>query len=472
MVVVIGAGHNGLVAAVRLAAAGVDVTVLEAADAPGGGVRSDALTLPGFIHDTCSGFFPLTAASPAFRALELDVDWVNPERPMAHVFEDGSAISLLRDLDATAAVVGEPWRRLVKRLCAVRSPLIRAALGRFPPVRPLIELGKEAVLLAPLAPLPSSVLGRRLFGDDDRRAAWLAGSGAHADIPPSMPGSGAFSLGLNFLGHLVGWPFPRGGAQGLTDALVERLRWHGGEVRCGVEVRSIEELKADAVLCTASPAVLMRLVPEGALPGRLRRWDYGLGTLKLDYGLRGPVPWLSDEARRAAVVHVGGPLDEIAGSLDQAIKGEFPSRPVLVVGQHTLFDSSRAPAGQHTLYVYARVPQRPGLSSDEMAERVEARIERFAPGFRSTVLARSIRTPAEIERDNPSMAGGDLASGSLVPQQQLMFRPHPRLCRYRTPLDGLYVAGGWVYPGPGVHGMPGWNAAQTILEDLRGRSRS
>ncbi len=468
-VVVIGAGHNGLVAAVRLASAGVDVTVVEAAGVPGGGVRSDALTLPGFVHDTCSGFFPLTAASPAFRALELDVDWVTPEQPMSHVFEDGSAISLLRDLDATAAVVGERWRRLVKRLLAVHEPLVRAALGRFPPVRPVLELGREAVLLAPLAPLSSNVLGRRLFGDDDRAVAWFAGSGAHADISPSVPGSGAFSLGLNFLGHLVGWPFPRGGAQRLTDALVDRLRSHGGELRCGVEVESIEGLEADAVLCTASPAVLMRLVPSGSLPARLERWRYGLGTLKLDYALRAPVPWLSAEARDAAVVHVGGPLGEIATSLDQAIKGEFPERPALVVGQQSLFDSSRAPDGQHTLYVYARVPQRPALSPEEMAERVEARIERFAPGFRSTVLARSTRTPADIERDNPSMVGGDLASGSMTPTQQLILRPHPRLCRYRTPREGLYVTGAWVHPGPGVHGMPGWNAAQTILEDLRGR---
>jgi phytoene dehydrogenase-like protein len=474
--VVIGAGHNGLVAAVRLAAAGLDVTVVESAGVPGGGVRSDALTLPGFVHDTCSGFFPLTAASPAFRALELDVDWVNPEQPMSHVFEDGSAISLFRDVDA----MGEEWRRLVKRLWAVHSPLIRIALGRLPPVRASTELGREALLLAPLAPLPSSLLAHRLFGDDDRAAGWLAGSGAHADLSPHAPGSGAFSLGLNFLGHLVGWPFPRGGAQGLTDALVERLRSHGGELRCGAEVERIEasgvvlrggeRLEAEAALCTASPAVLMRLVPDGALPGRLRRWRYGLGTLKLDYALGAPVPWSSVEARSAGVVHVGGPLAEIAGSLDQAIKGEFPSRPALVVGQQSLFDSSRAPEGQHTLYVYARVPQRVALWADDMADRLEAQIERYAPGFSATVLARSIRAPADIERDNPSMVGGDLASGSMMPTQQLILRPHPRLCRYRTPLDGLYVAGAWVHPGPGVHGMSGWNAAQTILEDRRGRS--
>lgn len=492
MLVVIGAGHNGLVAAVRLAARGLDVTVLEAAELPGGGVRSDAATLPGFVHDTCAAFFPLTAVSPAFRALELDVDWVNPPVAMAHVFDDGTAISLYRDVDATAAslaasapTAGEAWRGLVERLWPLRTSLIRAALGRLPPVREVFGLGKEAVLLAPMAVASSARLGQSLFGSD-RAAAWLAGAGAHADLTPFEVGSGAFSLGLNFLGHLVGWPFPRGGAGRLTDALVERLRSHGGELRCGASVEAIdvaggrvrgvalaggERLAADAVLCTASPAVLMRLVPEGALPRRLHRWRYGLGTLKLDYALGAPVPWASAEARKAGVVHVGGQLEEIAGSLDQAIKGEFPDRLSLVVGQQTLHDATRAPAGQHTLYVYARIPQRSVLSAEEMAARVESQLERYAPGFRDTVLARSIRTPADIERDNPSMVGGDLASGSFEADQQLIFRPHPRLCRHRTPLDGLYVAGAWVHPGAGVHGMPGWNAAQTILEDRRGRRK-
>jgi phytoene dehydrogenase-like protein len=472
MVVVIGAGHNGLVAAVRLAAAGVDVTVVEGAPRPGGGVRS--VRSGDFVHDECAAFFPLTAASPAFRALELDVDWVNPPLPMAHVFDDGSALPLYRDVSETAAAVGEAWGSLVERLWRVRDPLLRVVLDPLPPVRPVLKLGREAVLLAPLAVSSSARLGRRLFVDE-RAAGWLAGSGAHADVSPLAIGSGAFSLGLNFLGHLVGWPFPRGGAGRLTEALVERLRSHGGELRCGAAVERIEpgrgvvlrggeRLQADAVLCTASPAVLMGLLPPASLPARLGRWRYGIGTLKVDYELNAPVPWPSAEAREAAVVHVGGPLAEITASLEQAKAGVFPGQPALVVGQQSLHDSTRAPAGRHTLYVYARVPQH---TAADTADRVDAQIERYAPGFRSTVLARRVRTPADIERDNPSLVGGDLAAGSFEADQQLIFRPDPRLCRYRTPLSGLYVAGAWVHPGAGVHGMPGWNAARMILEDRR-----
>jgi phytoene dehydrogenase-like protein len=491
-VVVIGAGHNGLVAAVRVAEAGCSVLVVEAAAVAGGGVRSAEATLPGFVHDLCSGFFPLTAASPAFRSLALDVSWVNPPVAMAHVFEDGSDVALHRDLGATAASLsacapgaGSAWRSLVEKLWPVRSSLLSLLLGRLPPVRAgarvVRGLGREVFAIAPMAVASSAALGRSLFGSD-RAAGWLAGSGAHADVSPFSVGSGAFSLGLNFLGHLVGWPFPHGGAGVLTDALVERLRAAGGELRCGAPVEAIElvggrargvrlaggeRLEADAVICTASPAVLTALLPPGALPGRverrLRGWRYGLGTVKLDYALSGPVPWLGERAREAGVVHVGGPVGEIAASLEHASAGRFPERPALVVGQQSLHDETRAPAGQHTLYAYARVPQQPGLTNNEMADRVDARIEQFAPGFRELVLARAVRSAFDIERENPSMVGGDLASGSFNADQQLIFRPDPRLCRYGTPLHGLYVAGAWVHPGAGVHGMSGWNAAGVLL---------
>jgi phytoene dehydrogenase-like protein len=498
-VLVIGAGHNGLVAAIRLAERGCSVTVLEWAALPGGGVKSAELTLPGFVHDTCSAFFPLTAASPAFRELSLDVDWVNPPVAMAHVLdEEGGELALHRDLRATAASLeacaagaGEAWRGLVEKLWPLQHALVRAALGRLPPLwaaaRLAAGLRGEALSLAPLAAASATSVGRGLFGDD-RAAAWLAGSGAHSDVSPHAAGSGAFSLGLNLLGHTQGWPFPRGGAGRLTDALVERLRELGGELRCeaGVErielgggrVRGLvvsggERLAAHAVVCTASPSVLRALLPAGALPGRVERrlgsWRYGLGTAKVDYALDQPVPWRAAVAREAGVVHVGGALDELAGSLADAAAGRFPERPALVVGQQSLHDPSRAPEGRHTLYVYARVPQRPGLSHHEMATRVDARIEQYAPGFRDTVLERAIRSPADIERENPSMVGGDLASGSFELDQQLVFRPDPRLCRYRTPLRGLYVAGAWVHPGGGVHGMSGRQAADVLLADARRR---
>jgi phytoene dehydrogenase-like protein len=496
-VAIVGAGHHGLAAAIRLAAAGCEVAVLEASAAPGGGVRTDALTLPGFRHDSCSGFFPLTAASPVFRALELDLEWVNPPTAMAHVVgPDGAAIALHRDIGATvdslnavAPRTGRGWRALMDRLSPHRDALISAVLSPLPALLPLarllLGLRADALKVAPIALASSARLGRQLFGDD-RAAAWLAGSGAHADLSPLAAGSGAFSLGLQFLGHVVGWPFPRGGAGALTDALVSRLSTYGGELRCGARVEQIELrggrvagvrlsggelLSADGIIATVSPAPLLELLPANALPGRvelrLRRWEYGLGTLKLDYALSGPVPWLSSEARRAGVVHVGGALEEIITSLDHASSGRLPERPTLVVGQQSLHDHSRAPERRHTLYVYARVPS--SLRDGEGVAAVERQLERFAPGFRALVLARSVRGPEQIEGQNNSMRGGDLASGSCRLRQQLMFRPAPALCRGRTPVPGLLVAGAWVHPGPGVHGVSGHAAAGALLTQLRSR---
>jgi hypothetical protein len=281
----------------------------------------------------------------------------------------------------------------VQTLWPHRDALIRAAHGRLPPVKAgmalLAGLRSTAIELAPLALASSASLGRGLFGDD-RGAAWIAGSGAHADLSPQAAGSGAFGLGLNFLAHAVGWPFPRGGAGRLTDALAARLRQQGGELRCGaavdeievrarrvaaVRLRDAERVETEGVICTASPALLAEMLPSGALPGRterrLRGWRYGLGTVKLDYALSGPVPWSGQRARKAGVVHLGGSLGELVASLEQAGSGRFPERPALVIGQQSLHDPSRAPPGHQTLYVYARVPKRPGLSDDEMAERVE-----------------------------------------------------------------------------------------------------
>jgi len=472
--------------------------VLESASAPGGGVRSSELTLPGFSHDVCSAFFPLTAASPVFRELELDLEWVNPAVAMVHVLDEGSEVVLHRDLRMTAASLedraagaGRAWEGLIETLWPHREALIGAGLSRLPPGGPAVKLlaglRTKAVALAPLLLASSASLGERLFGDPGA-AAWLAGSGAHADLTPQAAGSGAFSLGLNFLAHVVGWPFPRGGAGRLTDALVVRLRALGGELRCGSEVEAIElrrgrvaaarlhggeRIEVDRVVATLSPRPLLALLPEGALPGRverrLRSWRYGLGTAKLDWALSEPVPWFSPCAREAGVVHMGGPLEEITSSLVQAGLGRFPDRPALVVGQQSLHDRSRAPSGRQTLYAYARVPQRPELDEAEVAERFERQIERFAPGFHRLVLARAVRLPAAIEAENPSMGGGDLAAGSCQLGQQLIFRPAPGLCRGRTPIRGLYVAGAWVHPGPGVHGVSGAAAADNVLRDLRRR---
>jgi phytoene dehydrogenase-like protein len=496
--VVIGAGHNGLLAAIRLAEGGLAVTVVEASDEPGGAVRSRADTLPGFVHDTCAGFFPLTAASPAFRGLSLErhgLEWVDPPTPMAHPFVDGTAIALHRDLAATAASLdatapgsGAAWRGLVERLAPRRDLLFRAALSRFPPLVPAaglaLRLRRDAVDLARHAAGSAAATGLDILGHP-RAAAWFAGSASHSDLAPGAALGGSLALGLGLLGHLVGWPYPRGGAGELTRALLARLEELGGVVRCGAPVAGIDvrggratalllddgsdRLPAEAVVSTVSAGVLARLLPNGALPARLARrlagWRYGLGTFKLDLALSGPVPWTATQARDAAVVHVAGELDALSRSAHEAGAGEMPREPALVVGQHTLHDPSRAPAGRHTLYVYARVPQRPPLDDAEVAELIEEQIERFAPGFRSLVLGRAVRSPAALERENPSLIGGDLGGGSYEIDQQLAFRPALELVRGRTPLPGLYIGGASVHPGGGVHGVSGAAAARAVIDD-------
>jgi phytoene dehydrogenase-like protein len=329
-------------------------------------------------------------------------------------------------------------------------------------------------------------LGLDLFEGDRRATAWLAGSAQHTGLPPTAAASGAFGLMLQLLGHSHGWPLPRGGMQALVDALVARARAHGATLRCeatvaqvlvrggrvaGVRLADGEEIAADAVVSTVSAGVLARLLPDGALPGRLHRrlrvWRYATGAFKLDYALSGPVPWSAAEARAAAVVHVAGELEELSRAADQGTRGEVPDRPALVVGQQSLHDPTRAPAGRHTLYVYGHVPARYALDDDAVADRLEAQIERFAPGFSARVLARAIRPPWQTERENPSLVGGDLAGGTYEIDQQLIFRPAPELSRYGSPLRGLYVAGASTHPGGAVHGMSGRGAARRLLRDRR-----
>jgi phytoene dehydrogenase-like protein len=497
-VVVVGSGHAGLICAAQLASRGVEVRVVEQAPEPGGALGSQGRTLPGFVHDHCAGVLPLAAASPAFGDLPLarhGLEWVTPEIAMAHPFGDGSAIVLHRDLDATAASLdavargaGSGWHALVSPLLARREQLLQTALSPLPPglaaLRLAAALRRDAVELSRRALASAATFGLEVLGDA-RAAAWFSGSAVHSDLTPGSSGGAAFALFLNLLGHIVGWPYPRGGAGRLTDALVAHVRSLGGEVRCAADVRSIEVrggrvrgvrlasgegLDADAVVTTISARPLARLLPDGALPSRvtarLRSWRYGVGTFKVDFALDGPVPWASADARRAGVVHLGDTLDALFRSQQEAGLGRVPQEPAMVVGQQSLHDASRAPAGKHTLYVYTHVPARPDLADDVIADRMEQRIERFAPGFRDLVLARDVRSPERLERENPSLVGGDLAGGSMELDQQGPFRPAPELARYRAPLRGLYVAGASTHPGPGVHGVSGKGAAEALVADL------
>jgi phytoene dehydrogenase-like protein len=497
---VIGAGHNGLLCAGTLAQDGWDVTVLEQGPHPGGAVHSREEPLEGFVADPCAGFFPLTRVSPAFDGVDwarLGVEWVEPALAMAHPLPDGRSIALHRELEPTVESLeagrpgaGRAWAELVTPLLRRQRLVCRTALSPLPPGRSAIalglELGRAGVELAGLMGGSAATLGRHVLGGDEP-AAWLGGSAGHSDLSPDTPGSAAFGFLLHLLAHMVGWPFPRGGAGRVSDALARRVVEAGGTVRCDAAVERIEcgggrvrglvladgtRLPADAVVSTVSVAPLLRMLAPGVLPGRversLRRWRYGVGTFKVDYALSGPVRWRSADARRAAVVHVGPTIEEQIEAAREAGLGRLPRQPSLVVGQHSLHDPTRAPAGRHTLYVYTHVPARHGEGDAAVTELIENRIEQVAPGFRGLVLARAVRSPQRLEAENASLVGGDLAGGSLELDQQLIFRPAPELARYRTPVRGLYVAGASTHPGPGVHGVSGAGAARAARADASG----
>jgi phytoene dehydrogenase-like protein len=376
------------------------------------------------------------------------------------------------------------------QMLPLAQTLTEAVLSPLPPVRPgarlAASLRRDGLEWARRLLGSVEALGLDLFEGDRRATAWLAASAQHSGLAPATAGSGAPGFLLHLLGHRHGWPFPRGGMQALADALVQRAERDGAGIACDAHVESVlvrrgrvagvrladgTEIAADAVIATVSAGVLARLVPDGALPGRvhrrLRRWRYATGAFKLDYALSGPVPWTADAARRAAVVHLGAELEALTAAAEAARRGEVPERPALVVGQQSLHDDTRAPAGRHTLYVYGHVPARYALEDEAVADRLQDQLERFAPGFSSLVLARAIRPPWRTEQENPSLVGGDLGGGSLELDQQLIFRPAPELCRYRSPLRGLYVAGASIHPGGSVHGMSGRGAARALLHDRR-----
>jgi phytoene dehydrogenase-like protein len=498
--VVVGAGSTGLVCAIHLARGGLDVTVLEHGPHPGGASRSGEVTLPGFIHDHCAGFNPMTVASPAMRELDLEregVRWISPDAIVAHPFLDGSAIALHHNLDATVASLeaaapgaGRPWRALIDRYRPLAHRLAEAILGPLPTVTPalvlLARLRSDVLLLARRMLGSIEAFGLDVFEGASRPTAWLSASAQHSGLAPSTAGSGAFGFLLQLLAHASGWPFPAGGQGRIVDALVAIAQRDGVRIRCnasvtrvmvdggrtgGVRLDTGEELPAGTVVTTVSARALSGLLDPDALPDRLQRrlrvWRSSTAAFKIDYALREPTPWTAAPARAAEVVHVAGELRDLAAATEAGQRGEVPEHPALVVGQHTLYDPSRAPDGRHTLYVYGHVPSRYDCSDEDVAERLETQLERFAPGFASTVLARSIRSPQQTEAENPSLVDGDLGGGSYELDQQLVFRPAPELCRYRTPLPGLYVSGASVHPGGSVQGMGGRSAARAVLSDRR-----
>jgi phytoene dehydrogenase-like protein len=468
--VVIGSGPNGLAAAITMARAGWKVTVHEAADTVGGGVRSEELTLPGFVHDVCSAIHPLGERSPCFRDLDLDVEWIHPHAPAAHPLDDGTVVLLERGVDETADRLGadaEAYRKLLGPVVGHWGAVEPIVVGPHPPspgtvLETATALGPaEAARTLRTALSSARAVAEDTFDTPPARAMF-AGHAAHSMLPMETKPSAGFALFLIALAHVYGWALPRGGSQRLADALAARLRELGGEIRTGSRVDELPS--ADVVLADVVPRELLRIaghrLPRGYAHA-LARYRRGPGVFKLDWALDGPIPWAAPDCARAATVHLGGTLDEIAASERDPARGRAPVRPFVLLVQPTLFDDSRAPAGKHTAWAYCHVPNG---STEDMTERIESQVERFAPGFRNLILARHALGPADFERRNANIVGGDI-NGGLMNLRQLVFRPVRKAVPYRTPLKGLYLCSSSTPPGGGVHGMCGYSAALVALRD-------
>jgi phytoene dehydrogenase-like protein len=464
--VVVGAGPNGLSAAVTLARAGWKVRVIEARETVGGGARTAALTLPGFQHDVCSAIYPFTVGSPYLSKLPLEehgLRWIHPPVDLAHPLDDGTAAVMAQDFQTTGESFGEPgdaraWRRLLQPIAEEWWDLAPALLGplRFPRHPFLMaRFGLQALRSA------TGLLRGRLAGA--RARALFAGIAGHSFLPLEKIPTAAVALLLAGAGHAVGWPLPEGGAQRISDALAALLQAAGGSVETGRRVESLDELPAArAYLLDLTPAQLLRWRglrwPEG-YRRRLARYRYGPGVFKIDWALAGPIPWRAEACRRAGTVHVGGTAEEIAASERDSWHGRLSDKPFILVSQPSLFDPTRAPAGKHTGWAYCHVPHG---STVDRTEIIEAQIERFAPGFRDLILARHTLNTAELEAYNPNCVGGDINGGAAT-LTQLFTRPVARLVPYATPDPRVFLCSASTPPSGGVHGMCGYHAAQAVL---------
>jgi phytoene dehydrogenase-like protein len=463
--IVVGSGPNGLSAAIALARAGVPVTVYEAASVAGGSVRSEALTLPGFVHDAGAAVFPLTIASPFLRTLPLHehgLEWIEPDVPVAHPLDDGDAVAQLHDVDATAELLGRDgaaWRALLQPLIAAWPGLLDDALA------PLLRWPSHPVEMAQLgmhALAPASWVARGHF-KTERARALFAGLAAHSNVPLNFAASAGPALVLAAAAHTTGWPIARGGSGAITAAMVSLLRSLGGEVLLDASAGALSDLpRADAVLLDIGPEQFLQLAggdvgEDDAAAFRLQRSP---GVCKVDWALSAPIPWTAELCRRAGTVHGGGTLAEVEASERDAWDGRASERPFVLLSQPSLFDPSRAPGGKHVAWAYCHVPNGSG---EDFTGRIEAQVERFAPGFSATILARHVRTAPQMQAWNANLLGGDISGGAMTLEQIVK---RPTLRPYRTPLANVFLCSSSTPPGGGVHGMCGFGAARVAAKSM------
>jgi phytoene dehydrogenase-like protein len=469
---VIGAGPNGLAAAITLAQAGLQVDVLEAESTPGGAVRTLELTLPGFRHDFGSAIYPLGAGSPFFSSLPLidhGLEWIHSPAALAHPLDDGTAVMLERDLDQTRdslGIDGSAWDKLMR-------PFVEHWTEFAPEIlRPVSFVPRHPWLMARfgMVAIQSAQSVARRFRSPRTRALF-AGLAAHSFLSLDEPLSGAFGILMAVPAHAVGWPIPRGGAQSLTNALCSYLSTFGSKVNTSSPVQSLAALanvfpNYDLLLCDLTPQQLVKVGGQSlsdSYKRRLGRYRYGAGVFKVDYALNAPIPWRAPDCLRAATVHLGGSFEEIAASEKAVRIGQHADRPFVLLAQPSLFDSSRAPEGKHTAWAYCHVPNG---SKENMLERLEDQIERFAPGFRECILARHVFSPIDLESMDANLVGGDIGGG-VMDIRQFIFRPTWR--HYATSSRKIYLCSASTPPGGGVHGMCGYHAAKMALSRLNSR---